>query len=177
MSSAGSSSILPSECPPCPRSSLPAMRRRPIPAMATGRCSPASTRGSSAASPARTRRDLLGLPLMPYTQLRYVTCLDLGRFGAVITQGWERRVEKTGSEGKAVKRLINTQVIYPPADVMAEALLASSSTNLAERAGRVDGTKADLDPVPSRRPDGTRIEPGRRWRLRSTAPESCPRRL
>jgi NADH dehydrogenase len=87
-------------------------------------------------------RDLLGLPLMPYTQLRYVTCLDLGRSGAVITEGWERRVKKTGSEGKAVKQLINTQVIYPPADGTAEALLASSSINLAERAGRVDGAKA-----------------------------------
>jgi NADH dehydrogenase len=105
-------------------------------------------------------RDLLGLPLMPYTQLRYVTCLDLGRSGAVITQGWERRVEKTGAEGKAVKRLINTQIIYPPADGRAEALLAASSTNLAERAGqidgtkldgtKVDGTKADLDPVPGK---------------------------
>jgi NADH:ubiquinone reductase (H+-translocating) len=87
-------------------------------------------------------RDLLGLPPVPYTQLRYVTCLDLGRSGAVIAQGWERRIEKTGNEGKAVKRLINTQVIYPPADGTAEALLACSSTNLADRAGRVDGTKA-----------------------------------
>jgi NADH dehydrogenase len=93
-------------------------------------------------------RDLLGLPLVPYTQLRYVTCLDLGRSGAVITQGWERRIEKTGAEGKAVKRLINTQVIYPPADGTAEALLASSSIDLAERARRVDGTKADLAPAP-----------------------------
>src|SRR5499427_2116651 len=78
-------------------------------------------------------RDLLGLSLLPYSQLRYVTCLDLGRSGAVITQGWERQVEKTGSEGKAVKRLINTQVIYPPIDSTVEALLAASSTNLAER--------------------------------------------
>jgi NADH dehydrogenase len=93
-------------------------------------------------------RDLLGLPLMPYTQLRYVTCLDLGRSGAIFTQGWERRVEKTGEEAKAVKRRVNTQAIYPPADGTAEALLASSSTNLAERAGRVDGTKAD--PVPGK---------------------------
>jgi len=87
-------------------------------------------------------RDLLGLALVPYTQLRYVTCLDLGRSGAVITQGWERRVEKTGSEGKAEKRLINTQIIYPPADGAAEALLASSSINLAERVARVDSLKA-----------------------------------
>lgn len=87
-------------------------------------------------------RDLLGLPTVPYTQLRYVTCLDLGRSGAVITRGWERRVEKTGGEAKAVKRLINTQIIYPPADVTAEELLASSSTDLAARAARVDGTKS-----------------------------------
>jgi NADH:ubiquinone reductase (H+-translocating) len=78
-------------------------------------------------------RDLVGLSPLPYTQLRYVTCLDLGRSGAVISQGWERRVEKTGSEGKAVKRWINTKLIYPPADGTAEALLASSSTNLADR--------------------------------------------
>jgi len=92
-------------------------------------------------------RDLLGLPLVPYSQLRYVTCLDLGRSGAVITQGWERQVEKTGKEGKAVKRLINTQVIYPPADGTAEALLANSSIDLAERARRVDGPKTD--PIPA----------------------------
>jgi NADH:ubiquinone reductase (H+-translocating) len=95
-------------------------------------------------------RDLLGLPLMPYAQPRYVTCLDLGRSGAVFTQGWERRVEKTGAEGKAVKRLVNTKVIYPPADGTAEALLASSGTDLAERARRVDVMKADLHPAPER---------------------------
>jgi NADH dehydrogenase len=78
-------------------------------------------------------RDLVGLPPLSYTQLRYVTCLDLGRSGAVISQGWERRVEKTGQEGKAVKRWINTKLIYPPVDGTAEALLASSSINLAER--------------------------------------------
>lgn len=87
-------------------------------------------------------RDLLGLPLVPYMQLRYVTCLDLGRSGAIITQGWERRVEKAGAEGKAVKQLINTQVIYPPRDGTAEALLASSSIDLAARVRQVDGPKA-----------------------------------
>jgi len=87
-------------------------------------------------------RDLLGLPPVPYTQLRYVTCLDLGRSGAVFTQGWERQVDKTGSEGKAVKRMINTRLIYPPADGTAQDLLARSGTELAER--RVDaGVKAD----------------------------------
>jgi NADH dehydrogenase len=87
-------------------------------------------------------RDLLGLPLVPYTQLRYVTCLDLGRSGAVVTQGWERRIEKIGAEAKAVKRMINTQVIYPPADGRAEALLAGSSIDLAARANRLDAMRA-----------------------------------
>ncbi len=82
-------------------------------------------------------RDLLGLPLMPYEQLRYVTCLDLGRSGAIFTQGWERRIEKSGSAGKAMKRLINTQLIYPPANGTAEALLASSSIDLDERVARI----------------------------------------
>ncbi len=90
-------------------------------------------------------RDLIGLPLVPYTQPRYVTCLDLGRSGAVITQGWERRVEKTGAEGKAVKRWINTQLIYPPADDTADALLASSSIDLAARIGRLGATTGAAD--------------------------------
>jgi NADH:ubiquinone reductase (H+-translocating) len=86
-------------------------------------------------------RDLLGSPPVPYEQLRYLTCLDLGRSGAVITQGWERRIEKTGSEGKAVKRLINMRVIYPPADGTAEALLAASSIDLTARARPIDSKK------------------------------------
>ena len=92
-------------------------------------------------------RDLLGLPLVPYTQLRYVTCLDLGRSGAVITEGWERRIEKTGGEGKAVKRWINTELIYPRADGTAEALLASSNIDLAARIARVKDAEAGRDPV------------------------------
>lgn len=95
-------------------------------------------------------RDLLGLPLVPYEQPRYVTCLDLGRSDAVITHGWERRIEKTGEEGKAVKRMINTQLIYPPAEDTADALLAASSIDLAKRAGRVVGSDAGLDPVPGK---------------------------
>ncbi len=87
-------------------------------------------------------RDLIGLPPLPYMQLRYVTCLDLGRSGALFTHGWDRRIDKTGAEGKAMKRMINTQLIYPPADGTAEALLERSSTDLAERTRRLDAGKA-----------------------------------
>ena len=49
-------------------------------------------------------RDLLGLPLVDYAQPRYVTCLDLGRTGAVFTEGWDRVVQKSGADAKAIKR-------------------------------------------------------------------------
>ncbi|MEC9347473.1 MAG: FAD-dependent oxidoreductase [Pseudomonadota bacterium] len=76
-------------------------------------------------------RDLLGLPLMAYRQPRYVTCLDLGRAGAVFTQGWDRTVAMHGAEAKALKRRINREVIYPPHDADARTLLALSSTDPA----------------------------------------------
>ena len=78
-------------------------------------------------------RDLLGLPTVAYAQPRYVTCLDLGRAGAVLTQGWGRTVAKTGAEAKALKRRINTVVIYPPANVTGATLLALSSIDPAEQ--------------------------------------------
>lgn len=59
-------------------------------------------------------RDLLGLELRSYRQLQYVTCLDLGGSGALFTTGWEREVVHRGEEGKALKKAINTQKIYPP---------------------------------------------------------------
>jgi len=82
-------------------------------------------------------RDLLGEASLPYEQLRYLTCLDLGRSGAVVTQGWDRRIDKTGAEAKAMKRFINTQLIYPPIDGSAETLLDGSSTDIMDRAGRL----------------------------------------
>jgi NADH:ubiquinone reductase (H+-translocating) len=59
--------------------------------------------------------ELLGLALHPYSQPKYVTCLDLGAWGALYTEGWDRQVKLKREEGKALKRAINTQVIYPPA--------------------------------------------------------------
>lgn len=60
--------------------------------------------------------DLLGLPLHAYSQPKYVTCLDLGGWGALYTEGWDRQVRLTRAEGKAVKREINGVWIYPPTD-------------------------------------------------------------
>jgi NADH dehydrogenase len=58
---------------------------------------------------------ILGVDPTPYSQPKYVTCLDLGAWGAVYTEGWDRQVKLVKEEGKALKTQINTMWIYPPA--------------------------------------------------------------
>ncbi|WP_434033063.1 NAD(P)/FAD-dependent oxidoreductase [Cupriavidus sp. a3] len=70
--------------------------------------------------------DLLGLPTIAYRQDFYATCLDLGEWGAVYTEGWDRQVKLTHAEGKERKLLINTQWIYPPAADREQALAAGN---------------------------------------------------
>ena len=45
--------------------------------------------------------ELVGLPLHPYSQPKYVTCLDIGPWGALYTEGWDRQVRLTREAGKA----------------------------------------------------------------------------
>ena len=59
--------------------------------------------------------ELVGLPLHAYSQPKYVTCLDLGAWGALYTEGWDRQICLTGQEAKNLKRDITTKWIYPPA--------------------------------------------------------------
>ncbi|MEA3242206.1 MAG: FAD-dependent oxidoreductase [Pseudomonadota bacterium] len=70
-------------------------------------------------------RDLLGLPLHPYQQPVYLTCLDLGRSGALFTSGWDRQIQKSGDDAKDLKRQINTQWIYPPTGTREQILAAA----------------------------------------------------
>lgn len=58
--------------------------------------------------------DLLGLDMLPLRIERYVTCLDLGPWGALYTEGWERRLAMAGHDAKTTKRTINRERIYPP---------------------------------------------------------------
>lgn len=60
--------------------------------------------------------DLLGLPPAEFAPDPYVTCLDLGSHGAVLTAGWDRTVQLTGAAAKELKQSINTSWIYPPVD-------------------------------------------------------------
>lgn len=48
--------------------------------------------------------DLLRLPMLPLAIDWYTTILDLGAWGAVHTQGWNRRVASKGAAANARKR-------------------------------------------------------------------------
>ncbi|MDC5586123.1 FAD-dependent oxidoreductase [Acinetobacter baumannii] len=58
--------------------------------------------------------ELVDLPLHPYSQPKYVTCADLGPWGALYTEGWDRQVQFVREEAKKIKQEINTVWIYPP---------------------------------------------------------------
>lgn len=72
--------------------------------------------------------ELMGEPLVEYSQATYACCLDLGSWGAVVGRGWEREVGVTGQRAKKVKEHINGKLIYPPSD-------ASEALDLADPVG------------------------------------------
>ncbi|WP_425615120.1 NAD(P)/FAD-dependent oxidoreductase [Anatilimnocola sp. NA78] len=70
--------------------------------------------------------DLFAQPMLPLHIDWYVTVLDLGSWGAVYTEGWDRHVVAQGAKAKQTKQVINCQRIYPPlsgnrADILAAA--------------------------------------------------------
>lgn len=74
--------------------------------------------------------DLIGESPRPYSQPQYVTCLDLGPWGAVYTEGWDRQVKLTGVEAKELKTKINTDWIYPPSGDRAEILALADPSRI-----------------------------------------------
>ena len=72
------------------------------------------------------------MPLEPYQQKNYVTCLDLGPSDAVFTRGWDAKVELNGDKAKAMKREINTQWIYPPRANRGDAFKAAQWARLVD---------------------------------------------
>ena len=71
--------------------------------------------------------DLIGEPMLPLEIGTYVTILDLGAWGAVYTEGWDRRVAVAGAAAKRTKRLINCERIYPPRSRAAAEILAAAA--------------------------------------------------
>jgi NADH:ubiquinone reductase (H+-translocating) len=58
--------------------------------------------------------DAYGVEMLPLEIDWYTTICDLGPWGAVYTEGWDRQVVSTGESAKATKRTINGERIYPP---------------------------------------------------------------
>jgi NADH dehydrogenase len=71
--------------------------------------------------------DLLSVPMLPLKIDWYVTVLDLGEWGAVYTQGWDRRVAATGAAAKGTKQEINCRRIYPPLNRDRAEILAAAA--------------------------------------------------
>ena len=57
----------------------------------------------------------------------YVTVLDLGPWGAVYTNGWDRHVVSQGMKAKRTKETINCVRIYPPASFDRDEILAAAA--------------------------------------------------
>jgi len=57
---------------------------------------------------------LLGVEGLPYRQVNYVTCLDLGAWGAVYTEGWDQQLKLVREDAKKLKIAITNELIYPP---------------------------------------------------------------
>jgi NADH dehydrogenase len=71
--------------------------------------------------------DLLGLPMRPLRIDWYTTVLDLGPWGAVYTEGWDRQVVAKGEAAKQTKQIINGQRIYPPLNRDRQAILDAAA--------------------------------------------------
>jgi len=71
--------------------------------------------------------DLIGEPMLPLEIGTYVTILDLGAWGAVYTEGWDRRVAVAGAAAKRTKRMINCERIYPPRSRDTAEILAAAA--------------------------------------------------
>ena len=76
--------------------------------------------------------DLFGLPMLPLHIPWYVTVLDLGRWGAVYTEGWDRHVVAKGEAAKKTKRIINCQRIYPPLTRNRHEILAAAEPRVQQ---------------------------------------------
>ncbi len=71
--------------------------------------------------------DLLGEPMLPLAIDWYTTILDLGPWGALYTEGWDRKVVAQQAIAKRTKETINRQRIYPPLSRDRREILAAAA--------------------------------------------------
>ena len=70
--------------------------------------------------------DLIGHAMLALRIDWYTTILDLGPWGAVYTEGWDRKVVSTGMAAKRTKEIINRERIYPPRSGDRDAILEAA---------------------------------------------------
>ncbi|BBL34620.1 NADH dehydrogenase-like protein [Nitrosomonas stercoris] len=75
--------------------------------------------------------NLLGEALLPLRIDDYVTCVDLGSWGAVYTQGRERKLVMQGEQVKRTKQFITHELIYPPINRNRDDILQAAAPTLA----------------------------------------------
>jgi NADH dehydrogenase len=79
---------------------------------------------------------VLGIAPGRYSQPLYLTCLDLGEAGALVTSGFERdTILARGGQAKRFKRFVNRSFIYPPIGEDPARLLALGRRATPGRAG------------------------------------------
>lgn len=71
--------------------------------------------------------DLIGSDMISFRFNPYVTCLDLGSFGALLTAGYDRRLVETGEAAKERKTTTNRINIYPPKPANRRSLMAAAA--------------------------------------------------
>ncbi len=82
--------------------------------------------------------DLLGQPMLPLSIAWYTTILDLGPWGALYTEGWERKLVSQGAAAKRTKELINRERIYPPRSGDRQAILDAAAPTVQTPPVRFD---------------------------------------
>jgi NADH:ubiquinone reductase (H+-translocating) len=71
--------------------------------------------------------ELYGVDMLPLEIDWYTTICDLGPWGAVYTEGWDRRLVSSGEAAKETKRTINGERIYPPKNSTREELFRAAA--------------------------------------------------
>jgi NADH dehydrogenase len=71
--------------------------------------------------------DLIGSDMISPRFNPYVTCIDLGPFGALLTAGYDRRLVETGEAIKKRKTTTNRINIYPPKPANRSSLMAAAA--------------------------------------------------
>lgn len=74
--------------------------------------------------------DLFAKPMLPLRIEWYTTILDLGPWGALYTEGWDRQVVSQGASAKRTKETINRDRIYPPRSGERQAILDAAAPTI-----------------------------------------------